>query len=103
MIRVNVFKDNNKNINRITINGHAMYAPYGKDIVCAAVSSTTITTINNILTISKTIDYKEEKDGLTITVIKSDEVTYKLLNNMLSMLSEIENDYPKHIKINEEV
>ena len=98
MIKINIEKKDN-NINKISITGHALYAESGKDIVCAAVSSTVITTVNNILSLSKTIDYVEGKDGLSIIVIKDDEITQKLLSNMLSMLNELEKDYPKYIKI----
>ncbi|HHX16686.1 MAG TPA: ribosomal-processing cysteine protease Prp [Mollicutes bacterium] len=99
MIKVNVLKKNEQ-LSKIKITGHAGYDDYGKDIVCAAVSATVITTINGILALSKTIEYIENKDGVVIEVIKEDEITNKLLNNMLSMLSELEKDYPKNIKIN---
>ncbi|MDD2469452.1 MAG: ribosomal-processing cysteine protease Prp [Bacilli bacterium] len=99
MIKINIDKDDNNKIVRIKVSGHAHYAESGKDIVCAAVSSTVITTVNNILSLSKTIDYLEGKDSLTINVIKDDENTQKILNNMLSMLNELEKDYPKYIKI----
>jgi uncharacterized protein YsxB (DUF464 family) len=99
MIKINVLKKNEQ-LSKIKITGHAGYDDYGKDIVCAAVSATVITTINGILALSKTIEYIENKDGVVIEVIKEDEITNKLLNNMLSMLSELEKDYPKNIKIN---
>ena len=35
--------------NSITVDGHAMYDDYGKDIVCAGASSILITTVNAIL------------------------------------------------------
>ena len=38
MIKVKLIKNNN-HIKKIIIKGHAMYADYGKDIVCAAVST----------------------------------------------------------------
>ena len=43
MIKVNIKK------NHIEIKGHAMYDDYGKDIVCASISSIAITTVNAIL------------------------------------------------------
>ncbi len=97
MIRVEVKKENKK-IKEIILSGHALYDDYGKDIVCASVSSIVITTINAILSIDdKSINY-EEKNGLTIKVIKDDIVTNKLINNMINMLLELEKDYPKNIK-----
>jgi uncharacterized protein YsxB (DUF464 family) len=98
MIKIEILKQDN-NIKKIFITGHSGYEEAGKDIVCAAVSSTAITTVNNILSLNKTIDYIESDGSLTIIVIKDDEITQKLLNNMLSMLKELENDYKKYIKI----
>lgn len=96
MIKVEVKKENNK-VKEIKLTGHALYDDYGKDIVCASVSSIVITTINGILSIDKTISY-EENEGLSIKVIKDDLVTNKLINNMINMLLELEEEYPKNIK-----
>ena len=48
MIRVEISKKNNV-IESIHCIGHAGYADYGKDIVCASFSTMIITTINAIL------------------------------------------------------
>ena len=50
MIKVKLTRDSNK-IKKVTIKGHALYADFGKDIVCAAVSSTVITSVNAALLI----------------------------------------------------
>lgn len=42
MIKVSVTKKNQQ-IQEVSIQGHAMYDDFGKDIVCAAVSSCVIT------------------------------------------------------------
>ena len=98
MIKVNiVYKD--KRINKIVVNGHANYDVSGKDIVCAAVSSTVITTVNNILSLKDTIEYNESDGKLLILVKIDDDNTDKLLNNMINMLKELECNYPKNIKI----
>ena len=68
MIKVTVRKHNN-NINELVIKGHADYDVLGKDIVCAAVSSMAITTINNIIALDESIDY-EENSGLLIIRVK---------------------------------
>lgn len=91
------------NSNKIVISGHAGFDKYGKDIVCAAVSSTVLTTINAILLINKDCIKVTEGEILIIDIIKQDEVVNKLIINMISMLKEIEKDYSKYIKINEEV
>ena len=97
MIKV-VYKKN-KFIDEVKISGHAMYSDYGEDIVCSAVSSIVITTINNILTIDKNaIKYVENDNGILITNLDS-KIASDLLQNMLNMLSELEEQYPKNIKI----
>ena len=48
MIKVKVIHTKGK-IREISISGHADYDEYGNDIVCAAVSSTVITTVNGIM------------------------------------------------------
>ena len=58
----------------IVVIGHADYADYGKDIVCASASAIVITSINACLRINKeSIKYKEEKDKLTIDIISKDK------------------------------
>ena len=47
MIKIKVEKNNNQ-YKSILIKGHALYEDFGKDIVCAAVSSIVTTTINAI-------------------------------------------------------
>ena len=90
--------------NHINISGHALFDDYGKDIVCASVSSIVITSINGILRIDdKAISYKLYDDGLYIDILKNDEVTEKLILNMISLLKELEKEYGKNIKVNEEV
>ena len=94
-------KDNN--IKQINIKGHADYDDYGKDIVCSSVSSITITTINAILMFDKNyISYNEKKDNFEIIINENNEVTNKLIQNMINMLTELSQDYPKNIKIEEE-
>ena len=48
MIKIKLEK-NNDNIKNIIIKGHALYDDYGKDIVCASVSSTIITSVSPAL------------------------------------------------------
>jgi len=98
MIKIEVKKENNQ-IKEILIKGHANYDISGKDIVCAAASAITITTINAILSIDSEAIYYEEEPNLFIKINKFDDVTNKLIKNMINMLKELEHDYPKNIKI----
>ena len=88
------------NNNNIVITGHAGFNDYGKDIVCASASSIVITSINACLNIdAKSIVYKNELDKLTIDIKSDNNVILKILDNMLNMLNELANDYPKNVKI----
>jgi uncharacterized protein YsxB (DUF464 family) len=94
MIKVEVTKKD------IEITGHAMYDDYGKDIVCAAVSSIIQTSVESIASIKKdAIDVKVVNDKLTIIINSHDEVTTKLINTMINLLKEVAKKYPKNIKI----
>lgn len=97
MIKVNIKK------NEIIMSGHAFYDEAGKDIVCASVSSIAITTVNAIIRFDKNaIEYKE-KNGLNIKVLNETKEVKILIDNMIALLEELENDYPKNIKITREV
>lgn len=101
MIKVILTKKDD-NINKIIINGHAGYDDFGKDIVCAAVSSTVITTVNILLSLdNQSISYNDSK-GLTVEVLKNDMTTRKIISVLISNLYELENAYPKNIQIKEE-
>ncbi len=101
MIKI-IVKKSNEIISEIEISGHADYADYGKDIVCAAVSSIAITTVNAIGCFEETIDAKDNSGLLIIRVKKDTEINQKLLNNMIEELSELVSQYPKNIEIRNE-
>ncbi len=99
MVNVKVTIDKSKTI-QIEIKGHAKYAKHGKDIVCAAVSSISIVTVNAIGKFNTgAIEIKDEDGYLKIKVLSFDNITSTLLENMLENLSSLEKDYPKYIKI----
>lgn len=101
MIKVNVKRNDNK-VYELVIKGHAGYDVHGKDIVCAAVSSMAITTINNIIALDDSIDYEENSGLLIIRVKRDTEVNNKLLDNLVRMLVELKEQYPKNIEIRNE-
>mgnify|MGYP001623823802 FL=1 len=99
MIKVEIIRNNN-NIKKISILGHAMYDEYGKDIVCASVSTLVISTVNNILSInSNTIKVEQSDSKIIIEYILKDNIIDILINNMISNLNTLANNYPKNIKI----
>ncbi len=88
------------NNNKIIITGHAMYDDYGKDIVCAAVSSIVITSVNACLKLDKnSLVYKEQKDLLAIDIVCNNKNVLLILENMIQMLEELAETYKKNIQI----
>lgn len=86
--------------NKIEIKGHANYDDYGKDIICASVSSIVITTINAIIEFDpESIYYEDLNNRILIEKLKDDDITNKLINNMVELLEELEKSYKDNIKI----
>ena len=99
MIKVTITKENAK-FKKITVLGHAMYDDYGKDIVCSAVSSIVTTTVNGVLALDKqSLSYLVSKKGMTISIKNEDSTTQILIGNMVSLLKELEKQYPANIKV----
>lgn len=94
MIKVDIRK------NIITVSGHAMYDDYGKDIVCASVSSIITTSVNNIIKFDKEAIKYEVSDGyIKITLKKETREILIIIENMIEMLEELQKQYKNNIKI----
>ena len=92
---IKVFKE----MDKITISGHANYAD-SNDIVCASVSSIMYTTVNAILNINdKAITFEDDNNKCTITIKSHDDITDKLIDNMMILLTELKDKYPSNIEI----
>lgn len=94
MIKIVIDKDN------IKISGHAGYGVKGNDIVCASVSSIVITSLNAIIRMDENaISYKQDEGFIEVNILKHEKNIDILIENMISMLEELENDYKENIKI----
>jgi uncharacterized protein YsxB (DUF464 family) len=94
MIKIIINKDN------IKISGHAGYGVKGTDIVCASVSSIVITSLNAIIRIDENaIDYKQDEGFIEVNIKKHEKTVDILIDNMISMLEELEKEYKENIKI----
>lgn len=94
---IKVIKDKNK----IMISGHANHNEYGKDIVCASVSSIIYTSLNAIKCLKDNTLEVKDNEVMEITYLEEDEITSKLISNMMELLRDLENDYPKNISVKE--
>ena len=99
MIKINVNKDNDL-VKKISIKGHALYDDYGKDIVCASVSSIVICTVNLILRMNENyIECSYNDDEMIIVVNENNSQVDLALVNMIDLLNQLMKKYPKNIEI----
>jgi len=91
------------------IEGHANYAKYGKDIVCAGVSAISVGTVNAIEELAGVELPAKMKDGWlsseipTLSDPEADGRVQLLLESMLVMLETITKSYGKHVVIHEKL
>ncbi|VWL85927.1 ribosomal-processing cysteine protease Prp [Oceanivirga miroungae] len=100
MINV-LFKRNKEHILYFEIKGHSNLSFYGTDIVCAAVSSISVMTINGILEYLKyDLPYKQDDGYIEFSVEDNrDEKVQTLLHSMYLYLDELSRQYPKNLKL----
>lgn len=101
MIKV-IIKRKENIIKSIELSGHAKYDEYGKDIVCAGVSSMLTYMVNACLMFnSDSVNYEEGKVFI-LTNLKEDNITNTLLENFYNLIKELSINYKDNIKIKEE-
>ena len=104
MIVVRIGKDRDGDIQKINIQGHANYAKHGEDIVCAAVSFLSQTTLNGLTEVLKAdVNYEINEEGFLSFNINHNEHkknTIKALMNTFELgIESLTEDYAKHVKL----
>ena len=99
MTKITIYRNENREVERFSCTGHAGYAEYGNDIVCASISVLVINTINSIETFTSSayICEAEEETG-DIDFRFTDDISPDaslLIESMILGLKEIQNDYGK--------
>ena len=82
------------------ISGHAGYNDAGSDIVCAAISALSQTTLLGLLKYAPddtTYTVDEESGSLTVRVSKGSVITEALLETLTLGLKEIARQYPTYV------
>lgn len=105
MIRAKVILDSNSNYKAFSITGHAEYAEYGSDIVCASVSVLVINTGNAIEQLTNTNFEATQEDNMINFIFKEppDEKSKLLMDAMILGLNEIQKSYgKKYLKLETE-
>ncbi len=86
------------------IEGHAGYAPAGQDIVCAAVSSMTMLTVNlieNTFGISSTTSVDEKNGAIEFYVTEENATASDIIGAFKQELVALSVEYPQNILVKE--
>lgn len=100
MIKAVFYKDKEDKITSFIVEGHAGYAPSGRDVVCAAVSALVVGTINGLEVLTAATFDTAVSHGFTKVDVK-ELTTYSnvLLNSMLLSLEGIQEEYPNNLTV----
>lgn len=84
----------------VEVKGHSGYAEYGKDIVCAAISTLVEATYNYLLATKNKVE-KDDDDGLFIIETKEplNKAGERIFNEFKSMIYDLSIQYPNNILI----
>ncbi|AQS55194.1 ribosomal-processing cysteine protease Prp [Novibacillus thermophilus] len=108
MVTVQVTRDTiGQWIRQVSISGHALYDDYGKDIVCAAVSSVSINILNAIETLlDVSLEMEEGEDSIVARVPDMEEPNRAehvqlLMETLVYSLNAIAKEYPSFVSVRE--
>jgi uncharacterized protein len=106
MIHVQINRSSDR-ILSFKMDGHAEFAEYGQDIVCAGASAVSFGAINAIMALTQVEPViKQSKSGMLECIIPKglpedqDHKVQLLLQGMIVSLQTIEQEYGEYIKIN---
>lgn len=82
----------------IEVSGHSEYGDYGKDIVCAAISTLSEATYNYLIS-TKNKAHFEENDGYYKIILEElNEQGIAIKNEFIRMVDELEEEYGENIR-----
>ncbi len=81
--------------------GHALFAPHGQDIVCAAVSALTTTCVNALETVAGVRAEVTVRDGEMKVALPRDagHDAQVILSAMAQGLRDVAQQYPEHLQL----
>lgn len=106
MITVTIYRNKSGSIQSFVMEGHALFAEHGQDIVCAGASAVSFGTINAIHELTGvTPEIEQGEDGFLQCTIPEElpesvhEKIQTLLEGMVVSLQTIEEQYGDHMKL----
>lgn len=101
MIQIKIVRKK-ESITGFLVEGHAQFAPYGQDIVCAAVSALTISTVNSIHSLTQAPHhYRNEDNLLELNILEPTAESDLLTESLFLSLKIVEKEYPDNVTISE--
>lgn len=105
MIKANFELDAQNNILSFQVTGHAESGPYGQDIVCAAISVLTISTINGLEEVidmhPQVISDDTEGGFISVQKLEIDHDSQILLKTLINGVRDVAKSYPDNIIVEE--
>ena len=103
MIRAQFSVDRDHCLTAFQLSGHADSGPYGYDIVCAAVSALSISTVNGLEQVAHDhpqVEKDDEQGGyLSVKRISSGHDAQIIMQTFLNGLADIADNYSKFLSI----
>lgn len=105
MITITAVKDSDEKFVRLKVFGHAEFADYGRDIVCAGVSALIETCIIGLENIGKFKPHVIKKDGYVLLEIPKGVSAYErekadiIVETILLGLKDISKSYPQYVQV----
>lgn len=99
MIKIEFFKSESM-LTGFEVSGHAMFDEYGKDIICAFVSSACLMTANTVTEVMGIKANAVANDGyMKLQITDSHSTAQDILNGLLLHMTELAKDYPQNVKV----
>ena len=101
MTTATFFKKNGK-IHKFNVSGHSGYSEEGSDIVCAAVSSMVMLTVNVIteqLGVPCSLKVVEDDALIELSLSTENEFAHVLLSGLEREISNLSCDYPEYVRV----
>lgn len=106
MINIRIKRDEQRRIIAFTVEGHALFAEEGNDIVCAGVSAVSVGAVNAAEVLTGTALECEMRKGLLKADVPRDKLTddksdslQLILESMVVMLQTIVHSYGEYVQI----
>jgi uncharacterized protein YsxB (DUF464 family) len=94
-------KKKNDSITEINVGGHSNYDEAGRDIVCSAVSTAMFVSLGLIEKICPKYEFSNDdaKAKMNLKIIETNEFTELVLDNLVSSIKGVSEDYAKYLKV----